>query len=67
MGLNSSPTMYIFTILTSRDTPGIDFHGQMQDVADVYAVDDYTVIVDLEKPNSRFHSGCLFWLSRVIL
>ncbi len=49
----------VFTILTSRDTPGIDFHGQMQDVEDAYAVDDYTVVVDLEKPNSRFHTAFL--------
>lgn len=47
----------IFTILAAKETPGLAFHAQMQDVKDVYKLDDYTVIIDLKKPNSRFHTA----------
>jgi peptide/nickel transport system substrate-binding protein len=49
----------VFTILTVRDTPGLQFQGWMQDVEDAYAVDDYTVVVKLKKPNTRFHVAFL--------
>ncbi|MCX7730539.1 MAG: ABC transporter substrate-binding protein, partial [Candidatus Caldatribacterium sp.] len=45
-----------FTILTIRDTPGLEFHGLLQDVASVETPDDFTVVVKLKKPNSRFHT-----------
>jgi len=49
----------VYTILTVRDTPGLVFHGQMQDVKDARAVDKLTVVVELKKPNSRFHLAFL--------
>ncbi|MBC7343834.1 MAG: ABC transporter substrate-binding protein [Clostridia bacterium] len=49
----------VYTILTVRDTPGLSYHGQMQDVENAYAADDYTVVVKLKEPNSRFHTAFL--------
>ena len=46
----------VFTVQTVRDTPGLDFHGPMQDVKKVYASDKYTVVIELKKPNSRIHA-----------
>jgi len=46
----------VFTLLTVRDTEGLDYHGPMQNVEDAYAVDKYTVVVKLKEPNSRFHA-----------
>ncbi|AAD36274.1 peptide ABC transporter substrate-binding protein [Thermotoga maritima MSB8] len=46
----------VFTIKTVKDTSGLDYHGPMQDVKDVYALDKYTVVVELKRPNSRFHA-----------
>lgn len=49
----------VFTILKVRDTPGFVDHGLVQDVKDAQAVDDLTVVVELTKPNSRFHTAFL--------
>ncbi len=49
----------VFTILAVRDTPGLEYHGLVQDVAEVSAPDDLTVIVKLKKSNSRFHTAFL--------
>jgi len=51
----------VFTIQTVKDTEGLDYHGAMQDVKKVYAPDKYTVVIDLNKPNARFHT---FFLER---
>jgi len=56
----------VFTIDLLLHTPGLLFHGPMAEfVENVGKTDDYTVVVDLTKPNSRFHAyfqdrwGCL--------
>jgi len=56
----------IFTIELNARTPGLLYHGPMAEfVKGVSKVDDYTVVVELKKPNSRFHTdfldrwGCL--------
>ncbi len=55
-----------FTIKLLRDTPGMNYHSEMQVVEDAYAKDKTTAVVELKEPNSRFHSyfrdfwGCLW-------
>lgn len=46
----------VFTIQKVKETPGLDYHGPMQEVKNVYAPDKYTVVIELSKPNSRFHT-----------
>ncbi len=49
----------VYTIELAKKTPGFAYHGQMQEVKKVYAADRYTVVVELEKPNTRFHTAFL--------
>ncbi|MCS7241270.1 MAG: ABC transporter substrate-binding protein [Candidatus Caldatribacterium sp.] len=56
----------VYTIDIHVKTPGLLYHGPMAEFVDkVYKTDDYTVVVELKKPNSRFHAhfldrwGCL--------
>jgi peptide/nickel transport system substrate-binding protein len=56
----------VYTIELHVKTPGLLYHGPMAEfVNEVYKTDDYTVVVELKKPNSRFHTyfldrwGCL--------
>jgi peptide/nickel transport system substrate-binding protein len=45
----------VFTVQTQIDTVGMAYHQQMSDsVKRVYKTDDYTVVFDLKRPNSRF-------------
>lgn len=46
----------VFTIQKVKETPGLDYYGPMQEVKNVYAPDKYTVVIELSKPNSRFHT-----------
>lgn len=45
----------IYTIELSKKTSGFGYHTQMQQVKEMVKIDDYTVLIKLEKPNSRFH------------
>lgn len=56
----------VYTIDLHMKTPGLLYHGPMAEFVDkVYKTDDYTVVVELKNPNSRFHThfldrwGCL--------
>jgi len=55
-GIQFTASDLAFTILAIRDTPGLEFHGLLQDVTEVLTPDDFTVVVKLKKPNSRFHT-----------
>lgn len=47
----------VFTIELHKRTPQLLMHGPMAEyVKEVRKIDDYTVEVELTKPNSRFHS-----------
>lgn len=47
----------IFTIELIKKTPGMYYQAEFDMyVEEVYKEDDYTVVFDLKKPNSRFHS-----------
>ncbi|AEH50247.1 ABC transporter substrate-binding protein [Pseudothermotoga thermarum] len=46
----------VYSIELSKNTPGFAYNSQMQEVKSVRKVDDYTVVVELNKPNSRFHT-----------
>ena len=65
-GVAFSADDMVFTIELLRDTEGMNYHANMQEVANVYAADEHTVVVDLTVPNSRFHTffrdfwGCLW-------
>ena len=57
----------VFTIETVKRTPGAAYQGVMAEyVKSVYKVNDYTVVIELTKPNTRFHTnfldrwGCLW-------
>jgi peptide/nickel transport system substrate-binding protein len=46
----------VYTIDLHVKTPGLVYHGPMAEFVDkVYKTDNYTVVVELKKPNSRFH------------
>lgn len=49
----------VYTIELIKKTPGMSYHAQMQEVAEVKKIDDYTVVLKLSAPNSRFHSNLL--------
>lgn len=51
----------VYTIELIKRTEGMAYHHQMQEVKEVRKTDDYTVIVRLNSPNSRFHT---IWLDR---
>lgn len=60
----------VFTIEKVKATAGLNYNSQLQDVQSVNAADKYTVVIELAKPNSRFHSyfldrwGCLFLMPK---
>ena len=45
----------VFTIETIKAFPGVPYHHDMQAVERVYAVDRYTVLIELYEPNVMFH------------
>jgi peptide/nickel transport system substrate-binding protein len=46
----------IYTVETQRDTPGMAYTGQFSTyVESIEKPDDYTVVFNLTRPNSRFH------------
>jgi len=45
----------VFTIEYLKANQGMNYNLQMQQVENVYAADKYTVVIELTKPNSRFH------------
>jgi len=50
----------VYTIETLMSNEGFNAHNFMNDnVAAVSAPDDYTVVIDLKQPNSRFHTNFL--------
>jgi len=50
----------VFTIELVKQIPELEYHGPIADfVKKVYKLDDYTVRVELKKPNSRFHYNFL--------
>ncbi|WP_412710533.1 ABC transporter substrate-binding protein [Atrimonas thermophila] len=63
----------VYTIDLHTKTPGLLYHGPMAEFVDrVYKTDDYTVVVELKEPNSRFHTyfldrwGCLYIMPKHI-
>ena len=46
----------IYTIELNKNTPGMAYYAQMQQVKEIVKVDDYTVVIKLKIPNSRFHT-----------
>lgn len=57
----------VYTVKLVSSTPGMNYQAVMADnVANVYAADEYTVVFELKAPNSRFHTyfldrwGCLW-------
>lgn len=54
----------VFTVKTEIDNPGTIHHSTYKVFVDkVYKKDDYTVVFELKKPNSRFHTNFLavYW------
>lgn len=50
----------VFTIKTLMDNPGMAYGDYFKlSVEKIYKTDDYTVVFELKKPNSRFHSNLL--------
>ena len=50
----------LFTVKTLMDNPGIPFSADLNlNVDKVYKTDDFTVVFELKKPNSRFHCTLL--------
>jgi len=50
----------VFTVKLLKETPGFNAHaGMANNVKDVYAKDDHTVVIELKQPNSRFHTSFL--------
>ncbi|GAH72257.1 unnamed protein product, partial [marine sediment metagenome] len=56
----------VYTIELLKATPGMNYNVQMQEVGSVSATGNYTVVIELVEPNSRFHTyfldrwGCCF-------
>ena len=46
----------IYSIELAKKTQGFGYYSQMQQVKEVVKVDDYTVRIKLNAPNSRFHT-----------
>lgn len=47
----------VFTVETLRANPGMSYHNMLALLVDeVYKTDDYTVVFDLTRANSRFHA-----------
>ncbi|MFW5776580.1 MAG: ABC transporter substrate-binding protein [Spirochaetota bacterium] len=50
----------VFTTELIMEIDGLNNHSMMvENVSEVYAEDDYTVVFELNKPNSRFHTNFL--------
>jgi peptide/nickel transport system substrate-binding protein len=50
----------VYTIDLHVKNSGLLYHGPMAEFVDkVYKTDDFTVVVELKKPNSRFHTNFL--------
>ena len=49
----------VYTIELVKRVPGMSYNAQMQSVAEVKKIDDYTVVLKLTEPNSRFHTYLL--------
>jgi len=63
----------VLTIELNKRTPGLLYHGSMVEfVKKAYKLDEHTVVVELNKPNSRFHAffldrwGCLWIMPKHI-
>jgi len=63
----------VFTIEINKRTPGLLYHGSMDELVErVSKIGDYTVVVKLKRPNSRFHAffldrwGCLWIMPKHI-
>jgi len=63
----------VFTIDTNKRTPGLLYHGPMGELVErAYKLDDYTAMIKLKVPNSRFHAffldrwGCLWIMPKHI-
>jgi len=63
----------VFTIETNKSTPGLPYHGSMVElVKKASKLDERTVVVELNRPNSRFHAffldrwGCLWIMPKHI-
>jgi len=63
----------VFTIETEKSTPGLPYHGSMLElVKKASKLDEHTVVIELNKPNSRFHTyfldrwGCLWIMPKHI-
>jgi len=72
-GVPFSADDVVFTIEFHKRTPGLLYHGPMNEfVEKAYKLDDYTVVIKLKKPNSRFHTffldrwGCLWIMPKHI-
>jgi len=56
----------VYTIELLKATPGMNYNVEMQEVGSVSATGNYTVVIELVEPNSRFHTyfldrwGCCF-------
>ncbi|MFN4268263.1 MAG: ABC transporter substrate-binding protein [Fervidobacterium pennivorans] len=51
----------IYTVEVVKNTPGMNYYDQMQQVVQMTKIDDYTVKFKLKEPNGRFHT---YWLDR---
>ncbi len=63
----------VLTIELNKRTPGLLYHGSMVEfVKEAYKLDEHTVVVELNRPNSRFHAffldrwGCLWIMPKHI-
>ncbi len=63
----------VFTIDLHARIPGLIYHGPIAEfMKKVYKTDNYTVVVELKKPNAHFHSyfvdrwGCLYIMPKHI-
>ena len=63
----------VFTIEINKSTPGLPYHGSMVElVKKASKLDERTVVVELNRPNSRFHAffldrwGCLWIMPKHI-
>ncbi len=63
----------VFTIELNKSTPGLLYHGSMVElVKKASKLDEHTVVVELNRPNSRFHAffldrwGCLWIMPKHI-
>jgi len=56
-GIEFTADDVVFTVKTVMDNPGMLYSSELNLYVDrVYKSDDYTVVFELKKPNSRFHT-----------